>query len=111
MGIFLVGKAKDADQGVCLARKHLVVQHPGCPISAMAAVGNEGVDDARLTAGRLGEPCDGGKVALEIAAGNTEAGSEIRPLSNTGVKLERRHDLVPLAPPALAKLPHLVPRA
>src|SRR5215472_912834 len=96
MGIFLVGEAKDADQGVCLVREHLVVQHSGCPISAMAAVGNEGADDARLAAGLLREPRDGGKVALKITAGNTKAGSEIRPLSNTGIELERRHDLVPV---------------
>src|SRR5260370_42205927 len=103
MGIFLVGEAKDADQGVRLARKHLVVQHPGCPISAMAAVGKEGADDARLTAGRLREPSDGGKVALKIAAGNAEAGSEIRPLSNAGAELERRYDLVPVGAHALGK--------
>src|SRR5712691_12863555 len=101
MGIFLVGEAKDADQCICVARKPLVVQHPRCPISAMAAIGNEGADDACLAAGPLRQPRDGGKVALEIAAANTEAGSEVRPLSNAGVELECRHDLVPVGANAL----------
>jgi len=73
-------------------------------IAAMAAVGNEGTDDARLAAGRLRDPHDGGKVALEIAAGNTEAGSEVRPRSNAGIELERRHDLAPVGADALGKL-------
>jgi hypothetical protein len=46
MGVFLVGEAEDADQRVCLACEHLVMQHLRRLVSA--AVGNEGADGARL---------------------------------------------------------------
>src|SRR6516165_7660677 len=53
MGVFLISEAEDADQRVRFAGEHLVMQHPRRPVAAMAAVGNEGLDDACLGAGLL----------------------------------------------------------
>src|SRR5215475_1912723 len=103
MGVFLISEAEDADERVRFAREHLVMQHPRRPVAAMAAVGNEGVDDARLGAGLLRQPRDGREIALEIAAGNAQAGREIGALPDAGVELERRYDLAPIGADALGK--------
>src|SRR5215470_16947048 len=103
MGVFFVSEPEDADQRVGFAREHLVVQHPRRPVSAMATVGNKGVDDARLGTGLLREPRDGREIALEIAAGNAETGREISALPDAGVELERRYDLAPIRADALGK--------
>ena len=97
MGVFLISEAEDADQRVRFAGEHLVMQHPRRPVAAMAAVSNEGLDDARLGAGLLRQPRDGREIALEIAAGNTETGREIGTLPDPGVELERGCDLAPVS--------------
>src|SRR5262245_15152731 len=103
MGVFLISEAEDADERVRFARKHLVMQHPRRPVAAMAAVDNEGLDDACLGAGLLRQPRDGREIALEIAAGDAQAGREIGALPDAGVELERRYDLAPVGTHALGK--------
>src|SRR5262245_32808787 len=103
MGVFFISEAEDADERVRFAREHLVMQHPRRPVAAMAAVGNEGLNDARLGAGLLRQPRDGGEMALEITAGNAQPGREIGALPDAGVELERRYDLAPVGPDALGK--------
>src|SRR5215831_17462469 len=103
MGIFLISEAEDADERVHFAGEHLVMQHPRRPVAAMAAVGNEGLDDARLGAGLLRQSRDGREIALEIAAGDAQPGREIGALPDAGVELERRYDFAPVGANALGK--------
>ena len=60
-------------------------------------------DHAGVGAVRLRRCADGREVALEVAAGDAQAGREIGVLPDAPVELERRHDLAPVGADALAQ--------
>src|SRR3546814_5752107 len=93
------------------ARRRRRIEHPcleraGRPALAPPRVRHPGLDDAGVGAVRRTEAPDGRQVALQVAAGDAEAGREVAVGADPPVQLQRRRDLRPVGTDMLAEFGH-----
>jgi hypothetical protein len=104
MSILLVGKPEYRDHGVFFPGEDGAVERLQNPIPAVPAVRDPGAHDACVTSVRVGETADGGKVAFQVASGDSEPRDQIGMLPDAPVELQRRNDLGPFGTQAFTEL-------
>src|SRR4051794_26598881 len=102
MGIFLVGEAEHRDTCRRVLRQNGLAQDAPTPLAPVPRIGDPGFDDAYISVPFGGEVEYSAKIALEIAAGDAEAGAQIAVRADAPVEAQRGHDLGPIRPDRLA---------
>ena len=105
MGVLLVGHAQNTDDRArrrATARVHEVAATPSRADGGCCAARPQITLASVPCASR--QPLHGREIALEIAAGDAEAGREIGVRPDAAVELQRRHDLRPVGADLLAHL-------